>query len=487
MSKFKNALDNFWGISKRGSTFVTEILAGLTTFLTMAYIITVNPGILAAAGGTFNPSIYESLYIATILGAALATLLMAFYARAPYAQAPGMGLNAFVAFTMVLATEFGGFGLSYGVSLNIIVIGGLLCVLLSITKLREKILNAVPEAIRNAIPVGIGLFIAFVGLQNAKIIINNDATLLSLVDFTAKTCFPAVVCIIGVIAIAVLSKLKVKGAILIGIIFATLIGIPFGVTKWDSTISWLPRFDKFFTADASVSGAYAFWSSWGDFVSLFSNFKNIIGVLVIILSLAMIDLFDTFGTLLGTAKQANLINEDGKIERFSQTLMADSVATVFGAAMGTSNVTTYVESASGISVGGRTGLTAFVVAVLFLLALFLTPLFAAIPGAAAASALIYVGVLMMSSVKDIDFSDPSVALPAFLTFIGMPLAYSITDGIGLGILSYVIIKLLVYVVNIIKYAVTNKKSEKPVWEIHPVTGVIAILFVLYFVMPISIS
>ncbi|HEY8390422.1 MAG TPA: NCS2 family permease [Clostridia bacterium] len=482
MSTFKNALDKFWGISKRGSNFPREIIAGVTTFLTMAYIITVNPGILS----TGRVEMYESLYIATILGAALATLFMAFYAKAPYAQAPGMGLNAFVAYTLTATVAAGGFGLSYGVALNIICIGGLLCVLLSITKLREKILNAVPETIRTAIPVGIGLFIAFVGMQNAKLIIGG-ATLVDLADFTVADCLPAVVCLIGFLTIAILSKLNVKGAILIGIIFATVVGIPMGVTKWNEFgTSWLPAFDKFFSGDVAVSGAAAFWKSWGDFGRLFSSFSNVVGVLVIILSLAMIDLFDTFGTLLGTAKTANLIDEDGKIERFSQTLMADSVATVFGSMLGTSNVTTYVESASGISVGGRTGLTALVVALLFILALFLAPLFSSIPSAAAASALIYVGVLMMSNVKDIDFSDAAEAAPAFLTFITMPLAYSITDGIGIGILSYVVIKFFVWLVNIIKYACNKEKYEKPAWEIHPVTAVIAVLFVLYFVLPVNL-
>ena len=485
MSNFKNALDKFWGISKRGSNFATEIIAGLTTFLTMAYIITVNPFILSGegipgAGGGLN--MYESLYIATILGAALATLLMAFYARAPYAQAPGMGLNAFLTFTLTLTL-----GLSYGVGLNIIFIGGLVCVALSITKLREKLLNSVPEAIRAAIPVGIGLFIAFVGMQSAGLVIGG-ATLVELANFTSANSLPAVVCLIGFVTIAILSKLNVKGAILIGIIFATLIGIPMGVTTWNpNSLGWLPAFDKLFSGDVTVSGAAAFWKGWGDFGALFTSFSNVIGVLVIILSLAMIDLFDTFGTLLGTAKTANLINEDGKIERFSQTLMADSVATVFGAMIGTSNVTTYVESASGISVGGRTGLTALTVALLFLLALFLAPLFSSIPGAAAASALIYVGVLMMANITDIDFSDPSVAAPAFLTFIGMPLAYSITDGIGLGILSYVVIKFFIWLVNIIKYASNKDNNEKPAWEIHPVTLIIAALFVLYFVLPINLT
>lgn len=484
MSKFKSALDRFWGISERGSKFSTEIIAGITTFLTMAYIITVNPGILA--GGS---PMYESVYIATVLSAGFATLLMALYARAPYAVAAGMGLNAFVAFS--LTPTMG----SYGAALNVVVIGGLICVILSLTGFREKLLNSVPEAIRAAIPVGIGLFIAFVGLQNASFIVNDDATLVKLVEFNDWKGFlsgelpaaaPALVCLLGVIVIAILDKLHVKGSILIGIAVATLIGIPLKVTTAESfsTYGWLPAFDKFFTADANVSGAYAFWSSWGVFADKFTaSFSSALGIIVTILSLAMIDLFDTFGTLLGTAKKGNLIDENGNIYRFRQTLLADSVATVFGAAIGTSNVTTYVESAAGISAGGKTGLTALVVSLFFFLALFLTPVFAAIPMAAAASALVYVGVLMMSAVKDIDFDDPVIAVSAFVTIIFQPLSYSITDGIGLGILVYCFVKFFVYIVNIIKYAI-NKK-EKPAWEIHPVTGVICILFLLYFFVPTS--
>lgn len=489
MSKFKNALDRFFGISEKGSNFYTEIIAGVTTFLTMAYIIVVNPGILAGEikdGATVifsNAAMFESIYVATILGALVGTLLMALYAKLPFAQASGMGLNAFVFFDLMLVG-----GMAFGVAMDIILISGVIFLLLTVIGVREKILNAVPLIIRQAIPVGIGLFIAFIGLQNSGIVIGG-ATLVELANFTSwQSAAGPVICLAGVLLIAILSKLKVKGAILIGIIFATIIGIPAGLTDL-STLNgaqWLPHFDKLFSTDPAVSSFYATWTSWGDFGALFSSFGNVLAVIILILTFTMIDMFDTFGTLLGTCKRADMLDADGNVPRFKQALMADSIATVVGASVGTSTVTTYVESASGVSVGGRTGLTALVVALLFALALFLTPLFSLIPSAASASALIFVGVLMMSTIQDIDFKDPSLAVPAFFTLFGMPLAYSITDGIGLGIISYCVIKLVLYVVNIIKYATNKKRYQKPAWEIHPITGVIAILFILMFVVPSTV-
>lgn len=476
MSKFKSALDRYFGISAKGSKISTEIIAGVTTFLTMAYILVVNPKTLA--GSVDNP-MWPSIYVATIIGAVVGTLLMALYAKIPFAQAPGMGLNAF-SFVLIAVV-----GLGYGVTMEIILISGVIFLLLSIFGIREKILNAVPEVIRKAIPVGIGLFIAYVGLQSAEVIVAGP-TITSLAALSSwGTAKAPLVCFVGLLVIAILSKLNVKGAILIGIIFATIIGIPAGVTDLSTLkgAQWLPHFDKLFSSDPNVSSLIATWTSWGEFGKLFTTFSGAMSVILTILSFTMIDMFDTFGTLYGTCRRANMLDENGNVPRFRQALMSDAIATVVGAAVGTSTVTTYVESAAGVSVGGRTGLTALVVALLFLLALFLTPIFMIIPGAASASALIYVGVLMIATVKDINFEDPALAVPAFITLFGMPLAYSITDGIGLGIISYVLIQVILYVVNIIKYAINKQKYEKPAWEVHPITLVIFVLFVLKFVVP----
>ena len=479
MSKFKSALDRYFGISAKGSKISTEIIAGITTFLTMAYILVVNPGTLTGTLGTdLSDPMWESIYVATIIGAVVGTILMALYAKLPFAQAPGMGLNAFA---YALASSLG-----YGVTMELILISGLIFLILSLVGVREKIVNAVPEIVRKAIPVGIGLFIAFIGLQSAEIIVPDESTVSALANLTAwKTAQKPLVCFSGVLLIALLSKLKVKGAILIGIIFATIIGIPAGVTDLTGLqgAQWYPRFDKLFTNDASVSGFWATWTSWSEFGKLFTTFSGALSAILVILSFTMIDMFDTFGTLYGPCKRADMLQKDGSVPRFRQACMSDAIATVAGASVGTSTVTTYIESAAGVSVGGRTGLTALVVTLFFVLALFLTPLFMIIPGAASASALIYVGILMISTIKDINFEDPSLAVPAFLTLFGMPLTYSITDGIGLGIISYVLIKLILYVINIIRYAANKEKNQKPAWEIHPITIIIFVLFVLKFVVP----
>jgi AGZA family xanthine/uracil permease-like MFS transporter len=481
MSKFKSALDRYFGITEKGSKISTEVIAGITTFLTMAYILVVNPSILAgkADNGFSNEAMWESIYVATIIGAVVGTLLMALYAKIPFAQAPGMGLNAFTFFLISIV------GLSYGVTMKMIFISGIIFLILSIAGIREKILNAVPEVIRKAIPVGIGLFIAYVGLQSAGIIVAGP-TITSLATLSAwESAKAPLVCFVGVLAIAILSKLNIKGAILIGIIFSTLIGYFVGITDVTglANAQWLPHFDKLFSSDPNVSSLIATWTGWSDFGALFTTFSGVLAVILTILSFTMIDMFDTFGTLYGTCRRANMLDENGNVPRFKQACLSDAIATVVGASVGTSTVTTYVESAAGVSVGGRTGLTALVVALFFLLALFLTPIFMIIPGAASASALIYVGVLMISTVKDINFEDPSLAVPAFVTLFGMPLAYSITDGIGLGIISYVLIKVILYVVNIVKYSINKEKYEKPAWEVHPITLVIFVLFVLKFVVP----
>ncbi|HEY8419511.1 MAG TPA: NCS2 family permease [Clostridia bacterium] len=483
MSKFKSALDRYFGISSKGSKISTEIIAGVTTFLTMAYILVVNPNTLGgvADNGFSNEAMWSSIYVATIIGAFVGTILMALYAKIPFAQAPGMGLNAFAFYLVSIV------GISYGATMKLILISGIIFVLLSIFGIREKIVVAVPDVIRKAIPVGIGLFIAYVGLQSAKIIVKGP-TITSLAALSSwETAKAPLVCFVGLLVIAILSKLNVKGAILIGIIFATFVGAIPGVNVTDLSglkgAQWLPHFDKFFSTDSDVSSLIATWSGWDDFGALFTTFSGAVSVILTILSFTMIDMFDTFGTLYGTCRRANMLDENGNVPRFKQACLSDAIATVVGAAVGTSTVTTYVESASGVSVGGRTGLTALVVALLFLLALFLTPIFMIIPGAASASALIYVGVLMIATVKDINFEDPALAVPAFITLFGMPLAYSITDGIGLGIISYVLIQVVLYVVNIIKYAINKQKYEKPAWEVHPITLVIFVLFVLKFVVP----
>jgi AGZA family xanthine/uracil permease-like MFS transporter len=386
-------------------------MAGITTFMTMAYILAVNPGILSAAG---MPA--AGVFTATALSAMIATVVMALLANLPIALAPGMGLNAFFAFTVVL-----GMGYSWQLALTAVFVEGIIFILMSLFNIREAIINSIPANIKKAVAVGIGLFIAFIGFQNAGIVVNNDATLVSLGSITKG---PALVALIGLVIMGVLLAFKVKGALLIGIIATTIVGIPFGVTTVPQ--GWNP-----------VSAPAAPLLFQFDFSKLLS-----LDFFVVLFTFLFVDIFDTIGTLLGVTTQAGLIDKDGKIPKVKQALLADAIGTVAGACLGTSTVTSYVESASGVAEGGRTGLTSLTTGILFGLALFLSPLFLLVPGAATAPALIIVGLFMLSPVKELNLTDFTEAIPAFLTMIMMPLTYSIAEGLVFGILSYIVLKAL---------------------------------------------
>ena len=496
MKKTKRSkLDSFFNISKYKSSVKTEVFAGLTTFLAMAYILTVNPNNILW-GGTTDPR-FSSVFIATALGAVIGTLLMALLAKMPLAQAPGMGLNAMVGSIIGGAM---GFTFSYGNAMALVFVSGILFLLLSVVpcgkdkrgkriSLREKIFDGLPKTIRLSIPVGIGLFIAFIGLQNAHIIVDNKFTLLQLVDFNNTSlwakggdCSNAIVAIFGLIVIAVLSHYNIKGSIIIGILASTILAIPLGVANLDiligkiDGISWKfwENFQAFFNGDNTVFLSFAKGFNFPE-GSLFT-------CIMLTITFAMIDMFDTMGTCVGCCQNAKLMDDDGKPLNYDKIMISDSTATMAGAILGTSTVTTFVESGTGVSAGGKTGLTALVVAILFFLSIFLFPIFAFIPSAAAASALIYVGVLMMKNVINIDFENVKNAIPAFLTIITMILGYSITDGIGMGILMFFIIDIIIYLINLILYKL-KKKKNKPESEITLITLIVVILFLIYFLVP----
>ncbi|MDM8338736.1 NCS2 family permease [Mediterranea massiliensis] len=403
-------LKKLFGFDERVTTVRTEVMAGITTFLTMAYILAVNPNILSTTGMDKG-----ALFTTTVLASAVTTLLMAFYAKLPFGLAPGMGLNAFFAYTVCL-----GLGYSWQFALTAVLIEGLIFILLTVTNLREKIVDCLPMTLKHAISGGIGLFIAFLGLQNAGIIVKNDATLVGLGNITSGT---ALLGIIGLILTSVLLVKRVKGALLIGILLTTLIGIPLGITQFNGVVSTPPSIEPIFCK-----------FEWHNIFT-----KEMV---IVIFTFLFVDLFDTIGTLVGVTTKAGMVTKDGKIPHLKQAFMVDAIGTTMGAALGTSTVTTFVESAAGVGEGGRSGLTAFVTAVCFLIALFLAPFFLAVPGAATAPVLILVGLMMISSVKKIDFSDYSEAIPAFLCIVFMPMAYSISDGIVLGLMSYVLVNLI---------------------------------------------
>jgi len=406
-------MKSFFGIKESGSNVRTEIVAGLTTFFTMAYILAVNPDILSAAG---LPR--DSVFMATAIASAIATLIMALVARLPFALAPGMGLNAFFAFTVVL-----GMGKSWQFALTAVLLEGIIFLILTALNIREAIINSIPANIRKAISVGIGLFIAFIGLSNAGLIVGSDATLVQLGDLSS----PAVLLsVIGLVVIAALLAFKIKGALLIGILAMTMLGIPMGITNVEGF--------KLFGPLPSLSPVFF----------KFVGFDQIFSwdMLLVLFTFLFVDMFDTVGTLIGVATKARIVRPDGRIPRVNQALFADAIGTTAGAILGTSTVTTYVESAAGVEEGGRTGLTALVTAILFLIAIILGPIFLLIPSAATAPALILVGLFMMSPVRDIEWSEVTEAFPAFLAVIMMPLAYSIAEGIVWGVLSYILIKLL---------------------------------------------
>ena len=406
-------MEKIFKLNENGTTFRREIFAGLTTFLTMAYILAVNPGMLGLLGNGMTP---QAVFTATAIASAIATLIMAFAANLPVALAPGMGLNAFFTFTVCM-----GMGLSWQIALTAVFLEGIVFIILSLFNVREAIIKAIPANLKKAVAVGIGLFIALIGFANAGIVVNDAGTVIGLGNVGSGS---PLLAFVGLIIITVLYVLKIPGAILIGILATTVIGIPIGVTVIGS--GWspvdVPAAPLFFQFDFSIGTILTF-----KFFTVFFTFL-------------FVDIFDTIGTLVGVTTQAKLIDKDGNIPRVKQALLADAVGTVAGAALGTSTVTSYIESAAGVSAGGRTGLTSLTTGVLFLVALFLSPIFLLIPGAATAPALIFVGFLMIQPIIGIDFSDPSEGIPAFLAIIMMPFAYSIAEGIVYGILAYVILK-----------------------------------------------
>lgn len=401
-------MEKLFKLSQHKTNVRTEVLAGITTFLTMAYILIVNPLILADAGMDFG-----AVFTATALSAAIATLVMALWANLPFALAPGMGLNAFFAYTVVLTM-----GYSWQQALTAVFIEGIIFIILTAFNIREAIVNSIPINMKKAISVGIGLFIAFIGLQNSGIVVDG-ATLVELGDVTQGA---PLVALLGLVITGVLVAYKVRGALLLGIVITTFIGVPFGVTSWAGG-SFLPP--------SLAPTLFVF-----DFANIFS-----VDMLVIVFTFLFVDMFDTVGTLIGCATKADLIQKDGTIANVKQALFADAIGTTVGAMLGTSTVTTYVESSSGISEGGKTGLTALTVSALFIISLFLSPLFISVPGAATAPALILVGLFMISPVKDIDFDEATEAIPAFLTILFMVTTYSIANGIMYGALSWILLKI----------------------------------------------
>ncbi|MDR1033515.1 MAG: NCS2 family permease [Bifidobacteriaceae bacterium] len=501
MNSIKERLDKFFGVTQSGSSFKTEVYAGIATFLAMAYILTVNPYMLQGFG-VASLSRTAALIIATAFGAIVGTVLMAVWAKMPFALAPGMGLNSMIG-TILAFGGAGGLAFTYPNMMAVTFLAGLLFLAVSVVpagkdsitgkriSLRERVFEGIPEALRTAIPVGIGLFIAFIGLQNAGVIVSADGTLVGLAKFNelpwGESARGAAVCLFGLFVIGVLSHYNVRGAIVIGVLAGTALSLPLGVAKLETIagtgdVSWRfwENFSKFFSFGAD-DGAFGMLFQGGFQFPTGSLFT----VIVLVITFCMISMFDTIGTVVGCATNAGLLDKDGKPKNYSQILYADSVSTITGSVFGTSTVTTFVESGAGIAVGGKTGFTSIITAAFFALAIFILPVFAFIPTAAAASALVYVGVLMISQVKNINFQDVRLAVPAFLIIIGMPLTYSITNGIGIGIVSYVVISVICYIIDRIKYArLSNKQgAEKPAWTVSAVTAVIFLLFLFYFLMP----
>ena len=403
-------LQKLFGFNPKETTVKTEIMAGITTFLTMAYILAVNPNILGETGMDKG-----ALFTTTVSMSAIPTIFLGLYAKLPLALAPGMGLNAFFAYTICLIM-----GYSWQFALTAVFLEGLAFILLTVTNLREKIVDVIPDGLKTAISAGIGLYIAFIGLKNAEVIVDNPATLVSLGHLTSGS---GLLAIIGIILTSVLLVKNVKGALLIGILATTLIGIPMGITNLDGFSSIPPSIEPIFMKFE--------WSN------IFTA-----EMATIVFTLLFVDLFDCIGTVIGVTTRAGMVGEDGKIPHLKKVFMVDSLSTAAGAAMGTSTVAVYVESAAGVNEGGRSGLTAFTTGICFLIALFFAPFFLAIPAAATAPVLVLVGLMMMSNIWKIDFFDYKESIPAFVCMLFMPLAYSISDGILLGHLTYVIVNLL---------------------------------------------
>lgn len=461
-------MERFFHLKEKGTTVRTEVLAGLTTFMAMAYILMVNAGIFSALGVVS----YNAIYIATAIAAIIGTVLIGLMSGLPMAQAPGMGVNAFVVFTICLA-----FGFSYQNAMAMVLLDGIIFIILTVTGARKALFKAIPQPVKFIIPAGIGLFIAYIGLQNAGIIVPNESTASSFVSLNFLTggatwsgIMPILVTFISIILIAVLAKKNVKGAVLIGIFGGAILYYLLGLT--------IPGFYTGLFAGMSFNPFVAF-KEFGDmaFLQVFKSGFDFSGyiaahgatnfVLVLIttsLSLCIVDCFDTIGTLYGACARGGLLNENGEVPNMNKAMLADAIATCTGAMCGVSTVTTFVESSAGVAEGGKTGLTSLTTAVLFLIAMFFAPLAAMIPSCATAAALVYVGVLMMNGVREVDWTNVSGAVPAFLTIVVMAFGYNISYGIGIGVIAYTLIELF-------------RGNAK---EIHPVTWVLDVLFLAMF-------
>ena len=453
--------EKFFKLKENGTDVKTEVIAGLTTFMTMAYILAVNPNILSVAGMD-----KQALLIATALAAFVGTVLMALLANYPFALAPGLGLNAYFAYTVC-----GTMGYHWTIALAAVFVEGIIFIILSVTSVREAIFNAIPMTLKSAVSVGIGLFVAFIGLQDAKLIVNSDSTLVTYQTFKGETFHSvgvgAILALVGVFITAILLIKNVKGGILIGIIATWVLGmiceacgiyVPDPAAGMYSTIpSSIVSFD--FTPFKETFGAV--------FRADFHSIK-LVDFIVVMFAFLFVDMFDTIGTLIGVSSKADMLDENGKLPRIKPALLSDAIATCVGAVFGTSTTTTFVESASGVTVGGRTGLTSIVTAVLFLLSIVFSPLFLTIPSFAIAPALIIVGFYMMGAVAKINFEDMSDAIPAFLCIVAMPLAYIISEGISVGVISWTLVNL-----------VTGKAKEK---KISIVMYVLTVLFILKYIL-----
>ena len=462
-------MNRFFHVTERGSSVRTEIAAGLTTFMAMAYILMVNAGMFAELDGVT----YGAVYIATAISAVIGTVCIGLLANLPLAQAPGMGLNAFFVYTACMT-----FGLSYANALVLVLFDGIIFVLLTVTGLRKIIFDAIPAAVKMSISAGIGIFIAFLGLQNAGIVVDDGATLVNLRSFnllggnvTWADIFPALITLLAVFAIGIMAKKKVKGAVMWGILGSAVLYYAVGLITvpgfYAAAIApnlssdFLGAFKDF--ANLSFGKVFTEGFDFSAYIAAHGTFDFVVMFITTMLAFCMVDMFDTLGTLYGACSAGNML-EDGEIPNVNRAMLSDAIATCCGSVMGTSTVTTFVEASSGVAEGGRTGLSAMSTAAFFFIAMFLSPVAQLIPTYACAAALIYVGVLMIGGVKDVDWSDPAVAVPAFMTIVMMPLTYNISYGIAFGLLSYIVIKLF-----------TGKAKE-----IHVGTWVIGILFTVMF-------
>ncbi len=449
-------LQKWFKLKENNTSVRTEVVAGVTTFMTMAYILAVNPSILSASGMDSN-----AILMATALASFIGTLAMALLANYPFALAPGLGLNAYFAYTVC-----GAMGYSWQIALLAVFVEGLIFIVLSVTNVREAIFNAIPMQLKRGVSVGIGLFIAFIGFQNAGIVVNSDATLVTVIDFTADfhtAGISALLAIIGTFLIVILHIKGVKGSILIGIFATWILGIIcqltglYTVTPEAGYYSLLPSWSSFSLSSISLTFGQCFRADFGA--------VRITDFIVIILAFLFVDIFDTLGTLIGCANKADMLDKEGKLPRIKQALLADAIATSAGAVLGTSTTTTFVESSAGVAEGGRTGLASVVTGFLFLLAIFFAPIFTSIPGFATAPALLFVGFLMITAIAQIDFDNLTEAIPAYLCLLAMPLLYSISEGIAVGVISYVVIN-----------AVCGRAKK-----ITPLMYILAVLFVCKYI------